>query len=120
MLRKGRAEDVAPFVERSILQAVEEQAGFVHFELKQHYLIIRLQRVSRMKMIWRGSRGEGLELLVYLKTVSGMDPLAQGVVQAGEFPLVCRGQWVVLLPSVCKPYLGSEKVVLSLPLLVCG
>lgn len=41
--QKSKAEDVASFVSRGILQAVDEQAEFIHIELEQHYLLIRFR-----------------------------------------------------------------------------
>lgn len=113
MLTRGNVEDVSSFVDRTIFQAAIQQAEFIYFELKQHYLLIRCQRASRTRMIWRGTRIEGVDILAHLKIASGMSATVQRVPQGGEFPFTYQGECLVL-PAVCKPFLSEERVVLSL------
>ncbi len=113
MLIKGKSEDAASFVERAILQAVNEQAEACHIDLTQHYLLIRFQWTSRMRIMWRGTRGDGIDLMAYLKAASGMNVMKNRVLQEGEFNFACQGK-SVMLPAVCKPYMTEEKIVISL------
>lgn len=113
MLRQVRAENADSLVERAVVKGMDERAEFVHFELKQHYLLIRLRWGSRMRMLWRGPRREGQELMAYLKAAAGMEASASRVPQSGQFAFHYEGQ-DMRLPAVCKPYLSEEKVVLSL------
>ncbi len=113
MLIRGRMEDVASFIERAILQSVGEQAESIHIELKQHYLLIRFQWASRMRTMWRGTRGEGIEAMAFLKTASGMNVEESRVLQEGNLDFAYQGG-TVTLPVVCKPYITEEKIVLSL------
>lgn len=117
MLVRGRVEDVVSFVERAILQAVGEQAEFIHIELKQHYLMIRFQWASRMRTMWRGTRGEGIEAMAFLKNASSIDVKKNRVLQEGKLDFAYQGN-SVMLPAVCRPYITGKKVILSLwPLL---
>jgi len=113
MLPTTKAGTAASLVEWAVLRGLDERAEFVHFELKQHFLVIRLRWGSRMRMLWRGLRVEVPELMAYLKTAAGMDASVCHVRQAGELAFVYRGQ-TLGLSAVCRPYMTEEKVVLSL------
>ena len=66
-----------------------------------------------MRTMWRGTRGEGLEAMVFLKRDSGMNVKESRVLQEGRLDFACQGK-TVTLAAVCKPYITEEKVVLSL------
>ena len=117
MLKKASSETAATFVERVILEGVRVQANAIRFKLGQHFLLIVLSRSTSGDNVWRGLRDEGWEIMEYLKAVCGMNTLARRVYQIGDFPFVFQEQSIIL-PAICKPDRGDEKVVLSLlPLL---
>ena len=116
MLQEIRDENVASLVERTIRQGLDEGAEFIHFELKQHFFLIRLRWMresARTTLLLSELRWRGSEVLEYLKATSGMNSSISRVPQDGLFAFMDRGQ-VLELRARCRPYMTEERVILSL------